>query len=199
MFASIPLIFAAQQAMEGVVWLTIDGTAHATVERLAVIAFLAIALIVWPVWLPFSLRLIEHNPGRRMALMGLLWLGVAAAAAAVVLLTRSQPVAVVAGHSLRYNRSGHATGWLEALVLLTYMAPTILPLFVSTVPLARVIGMVLVMSLVLAAVIERTALTSMWCFFAAILSALIWVAMGRSEFAKVGPPLAEFTLRSKAT
>jgi len=69
MFASIPLIFAAQQAMEGVVWLTIDGTAHATVERLAVIAFLAIALIVWPIWLPFSLRLIEHNSRRRMALM----------------------------------------------------------------------------------------------------------------------------------
>ena len=199
MFASIPLVFAAQQAMEGVVWLTIDGTAHATVQRLAVIAFLAIALIVWPIWLSFSLRLIERNSGRRMALMRLLWLGIAAAAAAVVLLMRSQPVAVVAGHSIRYDRSGHATGWLGALVLLAYIAPTILPLFVSTVPLARVIGMVLVMSLVLAALIERTALTSMWCFFAAILSALIWVAMGRSEFAKVGPPLAEFTLRSEAT
>jgi len=162
-------------------------------------AFLGLALVVWPMWLPFSLRLIERSPERRKALTGLLWVGVSAAATALVLLMRSRPVAVVAGHSIRYDRSGHATGWLGALVLLAYIAPTILPLFVSTAPLARAIGTVLAMSLVLTALIERTAMTSMWCFFAAILSALIWVAMGRSEFAKAGAPLAEFSLRSEAT
>ena len=82
---------------------------------------------------------------------------------------------------------------------MAYFAPTILPLFVSTAPLARVIGVVLAMSLVLTALIQHNAMTSMWCFFAAVLSALIWVAMGRSEFSKAGPPLAEFTLRSDAT
>lgn len=199
MFASIPLVFAAQQATEGVVWLTIDGSAHATVHRLAVIAYLGLALVVWPMWLPFSLQLIERSPERRKALLGLFWVGVSAAATAIVLLMRSRPVAVVAGHSIRYNRSGHATGWLGALVLLAYIAPTILPLFVSTAPLARVIGTVLAMSLVLTALIERTALTSMWCFFAAILSGLIWVAMGRLEFSKAGSPLAKFALGSEAT
>jgi hypothetical protein len=103
---------------EGVVWLTSDGTAHATVHRLAVVAFLGFALIVWPMWLPFSLLLIERSPARSKALAGLFWLGVAAAATAVVLLTRYQPVAVITGHSIRYNRAGHTTGWLEALVLL---------------------------------------------------------------------------------
>jgi hypothetical protein len=184
MFASIPIVFAAQQASEGVVWLTIDGSAHATAHRLAVMAFLGVALVVWPVWLPFSLRMIERNSGRRDALMGLLWVGVAAAAAAVVLLTRSHPVAVVAGHSIRYHRAGRTTGWLEGLVLMAYFAPTILPLFVSTAPLARAIGVVLASSLVLTALIQRNALTSMWCFFAAILSGLIWVAIGRSELSK---------------
>jgi len=199
MFASAPLIFAAQQATEGVVWLTSDGTVHATVHRLAVVAFLGFALIVWPMWLPFSLLLIERSPARSKALAGLFWLGVAAAATAVVLLTRYQPVAVITGHSIRYNRAGHTTGWLEALVLLAYFSPTILPLFVSTAPLARAIGIALTLSLVLTALIERTALTSIWCFFAAILSGLICVAIGRSEFAKAGPPLAEFTLSSEAT
>ena len=199
MFASIPLVFAAQQATEGVVWLTIDGSAHATVNRLAVVAFLGLALVVWPIWLPLSLQLVERSPERRRALMRLTWLGLAVAAAAVVLLTRSRPLAVVAGHSIRYHRSGRATGWLEGLVLMAYFAPTILPLFVSTAPLARVIGVVLAMSLVLTALIQHNAMTSMWCFFAAILSALIWVAIGRSEFAKAGAPLAEYGLSSEAT
>ena len=113
--------------------------------------------------------------------MGLFWLGVAAAGVAVELLTRHQPVAVVAGHSIRYNRAGRTTGWLGALVLAAYFAPTILPLFVSTAALTRAIGGALVTSLVLAGVIERTALTSAWCFFAAILSGLILVAITRSD------------------
>ena len=184
MFASIPLVFAAQQATEGVVWRTIDGGAHATVHRLAVVAFLGFALIVWPMWVPFSLQLIERSPARQKVLTRLVWFGVAAAVAAVVLLTRSQPVAVVAGHSIRYNRAGNATGWLKALVLLAYVAPMILPLFVSTAPLARAIGVALAMSLVLTALVERTALTSVWCFFAAILSGLILVAITRSDFSR---------------
>ena len=89
--------------------------------------------------------------------MGLFWVGVSVAVTGIVLLMRSRLIAVIAGHSLRYDRSGHATGWLGALVLLAYIAPTILPLFVSTAPLARVIGVVLTMSLVLTALIERNA------------------------------------------
>ena len=42
MFASIPLIFAAQQAAEGIVWLTISGGAHAVAQRLSASAFLAL-------------------------------------------------------------------------------------------------------------------------------------------------------------
>ena len=44
------------------------------------------------------------------------------------------------------------------------------PLFVSTLPTARTIGITLVISLIATLVVERDALTSVWCFFAAILS-----------------------------
>jgi hypothetical protein len=188
MFASTSLVFAAQQAAEGVVWLTIDGSAHTVVHRLAVVVFLGFALVVWPMWLPFSLQLIERSPGRRKVLIWLFWFGLVAAAVAVVLLTRSRPVAVVAGHSIRDNRAGSLTGLPRLLVLLAYTTPTIFPLFVSTAPLPRTIGVVLTTSLVLTAVIERTALTSAWCFFAAMLSGLIYLAVARTESSR--PQLA---------
>src|SRR5579884_1476267 len=77
-FAAVPLLFAAQQAAEGVVWLTI-GSAHAArsagVQPIAVDAFLAFALIVWPVWSPLSLRLIERNAARKKLLAALSALG----------------------------------------------------------------------------------------------------------------------------
>jgi hypothetical protein len=45
--------------------------------------------------------------------------------------------------------------------------------------MAKAIGTTLVASLAAAALIERDALTSVWCFFAAILSGVILVAVRR--------------------
>ena len=180
MFAAIPLIFAAQQAAEGTVWLTIDG-GHTTLHRLAVGLFLGVALVVWPTWLPFALRLVEQNPTRRRALGALAWVGGAVAAYACVFLARFPPVAQVAGHSIRYDYAGSGDTRSHLFYLLAYAAPTVLPFFVSTVSLARTIGMMLVVSMVASAAVQRDALTSVWCFFAAILSGLILVAVEREQ------------------
>jgi hypothetical protein len=177
MFSSVPLLFAAQQAGEGVVWLTTPDSAHPTVHRMAVISFLACALVVWPIWLSFSLECVERDPTRRRVLRILGAVGVVVAASASVLLARQTPVAVVVGHSIRYDRAGIGGGPLEALALLAYALPTIVPFFVSTMRLARAIGAALIVSLITAALIERDALTSVWCFFAALLSVLVVIAI----------------------
>jgi uncharacterized membrane protein len=122
----------------------------------------------------------------------LLGLGVAAAIGAIALMTRSSQYAEISGHSLRYNRTGGVSGVLEALVLLAYVLPTIAPFFVSTVRLARTIGLLLVVSLIASVLVERNALTSVWCFFAAILSGVVWIAVARTERSTAGlQPLGE--------
>jgi uncharacterized membrane protein len=181
MFAAVPLIFAAQQAAEGVVWLTIDQPAHATLHRLAVTAFLGFALVIWPTWLPFSLRLVERDPSRRRALSVLVRVGVIVAVSAAALLTFWRPVAGIVGHSIHYDYGGSSDLPRRLFVLLAYLVPTIVPLFVSTRSLARTIGVTLAVSWILTHVIQRNALTSVWCFFAAILSGLVVIAVGRPE------------------
>jgi hypothetical protein len=47
------------------------------------------------------------------------------------------------------------------------------PQYAGVASLARTTGAALVLSLVAAILIERDALTSVWCFFAAILSGLV--------------------------
>ena len=176
MFAAIPLIFAAQQAAEGTVWLTMSG-GHATLHRLAVGIFLGVALVVWPTWLPFALWLVERNPARRRALGALFWVGAAVAVYASVFLMRFRPVANIVGHSIRYDYTSSGDGPSLLLYLLAYAVPTVAPFFVSTVSLARTIGIMLVVSLVASVAVQRDALTSVWCFFAAMLSGLILVAV----------------------
>ena len=153
----------------------------ATLHRMAVNTFLGLGLVVWPIWLPISLRLAEREAARRLVLTALFGVGVVTAVCALVLLMRWQPVAVMAGHSIRYDRAGSNGSARDLLLLLSYTLPTIVPFFVSTTSLARPIGATLVASLVLATLIQRDTLTSVWCFFAAILSSQILVAVGQKR------------------
>ena len=188
-FAAIPLIFAAQQAAEGTVWLTMsDG--NATLHRLAVGIFLGVALIVWPTWLPFALRLVERNPVRRRALGALFWAGAAVATYASVFLVRFRPVARIVGHSIRYDYVTSGDAPSHVFYLLAYAVPTVVPFFVSTVSLARTIGILLVVSLMTSAAVQRDALTSVWCFFAAMLSGLILFAVAREQSARSLVPVS---------
>ena len=181
LFAAIPLLFAAQQAAEGIVWLTVGGDSASAVLRIAVYAFLGLALVVWPVWCPLALRRVERNPLRHRILTVLIWFGAAVGVSAAFLLSRWQPVAVVVEHSIRYDRAGSSSAFRDSLVLLAYALSTIVPFIVSSAQLARTIALAIVLSLALTALIERNALTSVWCFFAAMLSVLILVAVRREE------------------
>lgn len=180
MFAAVPLIFAAQQATEGTVWLTMNGE-HPALHRLAVSSFLAVALVVWPTWLPFSLRLFERSTARRRVLGVLFGLGCAVAVYAALFMARFRPVARIAGHSIRYDYVTSGDAGSHALYLLAYALPTVVPFFVSTLRMARTIGIMLVVSLVVSAVVQRDALTSVWCFFAALLSGMILVALEHEQ------------------
>jgi hypothetical protein len=182
MVAAIPLLFVAQQTAEGVVWLTTADSTHTEVHRLAVFVFLACALVVWPVWLPFSLQRVERIPERRRILRVLVCIGVIVATSAAVLLARQQPVAVIVGHSIRYDRAGiDGNRLLDGFLLLVYVLPTVLPFFTSTMRLARTIGGALIVSLIVTVLVERDVLTSVWCFFAALLSVLVVISIEREQ------------------
>ncbi len=173
MVATIPLLFAAQQAAEGVVWLTIGNPDRSGLQNAAVDGFLGFALVIWPLWLPAALLRVEADGLRRKLLWGLLGAGLGVAMTAGVLLMRWQPVAEVAGHCIHYTYSPGAGAFAPGVYLAAYAIPVVVPFFASSVSLARTTGAALFLSLVAAVVIERQALTSVWCFFAAVLSGLV--------------------------
>src|ERR1700742_1802544 len=102
MFAAVPLLFAAQQAAEGTVWTTFDGRSP-EVHRLAITAFLAFAMIVWPVWLPVALHNAERDPTRRKVMAGIVAAGLLVAMPAAFWLARGQFAARIAGRCIAYD------------------------------------------------------------------------------------------------
>lgn len=181
LFATIPFVFAAQQAAEGIVWLTMGVPSHAMLNRLAVSTFMTCALVVWPTWVPRSLQRMERSRARRRVLTTLCWFSVVVSAFAALLLTRSQAEAHIIGHSISYSYPGTDSATLHFLMVLAYVVAVIVPLFVSTAAQARTLGVALVLSVVVTFVIQREALTSVWCFCAAILSGLILLAVDQEN------------------
>ncbi len=181
MLAAIPLMFAAQQVTEGVVWLTIGDPSERRMHLAAVAVFLVFALVVWPLWVPLSLLKAERKPRRRRALAVLACCGAAVAIYAAMDLLRGRPIAQVAGHSIAYNYGTHAPALVLALYLPAYVLPSVVPFFVSSVSKAKTMGIVLAGALVATFVIQRQALASVWCFFAAILSVFIVLGIGKDH------------------
>src|SRR5207237_6763398 len=69
--AAIPLLFAAQQACEGALWLVLDRAPFHVGGTPLARAFLFFALFVWPAWVPFSLFLVESRRAKRRMLAAL--------------------------------------------------------------------------------------------------------------------------------
>ena len=63
--ASIPLIFALQQAAEGMLWLLLPTGNYPAIITISKYVFLSIATIVWPLFIPFTLLLLEPQLIRR--------------------------------------------------------------------------------------------------------------------------------------
>jgi hypothetical protein len=68
-FALIPLIFALQQFVEGITWLTNDRPDLADLQKITSLAFVLIVLVVWPLWIPWSTYLLEKKAVRKKVIL----------------------------------------------------------------------------------------------------------------------------------
>ena len=90
----------------------------------------------------------------------------------------------MAGHSIRYEFAEVSTTPLHALSVLAYVIATAVPWFTSTIRWGRALGSTLVCGFVISAIIQKQTLTSVWCFFAAVLSGLILLVVEREREAR---------------
>src|SRR5579871_159402 len=195
--SATPLLFAVQQVAEGMVWRTIHDPQPSTLNLLSIAVFLGFALVVYPIWSPLALFLPERDPRRRKILCGLLAFGACVSIYAAALLIQQRPVARIANHSITYDYDKVGGSLVLALYLPGYVIPTVVPFFVSTMKHAKVMGAVLVFGLVATFVIKRQALTSVWCFFAAVLSGVIVLSIAAEH--KIERIAAEHRRSAKPT
>jgi len=169
-FAMIPLLFGMQQMAEGVIWLTVSHDAPLVKEAMTYV-YSGFSHVLWPMYVPFAMGVLETVRWRKRAILAF---GVAGIAVGLYLLysivNRPLVAAVVGGHIV--YTSPH---FYLVPVMVLYLASTCVSCFFSSHGFIKLFGVLSLLSFVAAYLVHVRALVSIWCFFAAILSVLIYV------------------------
>jgi len=168
-YALIPMLFAVQQLIEGGLWLTFadEGPTHLNASLTHIYQFFS--HVLWPVYVPIAVRLLETVPWRRRTLLALAVGGAAAGLYLLYFLLVDPTVSRVVGGHIDYI-SPH---FYAPEVLTLYVLATCASGLVSSNRTVRWFGLAASLSLVAATMLYRTWFISVWCFFAAIISVVI--------------------------
>lgn len=179
-FAAIPFIFAIQQFSEGFVWLSLTDPAFVKWQSVPAYIFLTFAHIVWPIWIPFSILLLEKNLRRKNLLYMLFGAGMVLGSYYIYCLASYPIAAVVDGYHIRYHLNYPAA--LFAITTVFYGLATILPSFISSIGRMKVLGISITISYIATAFFYSEYITSVWCYFAALLSITVyWILYGHQQ------------------
>lgn len=169
LFAAIPLLFGVQQTVEGVLWLSFRQ--DATFVRLAAtFVYSLFSHVLWPVYVPLALYCLEETSWRRKAMLGFLAIGASVSAYLLYALIARPIVAEVDRHIVYVTPH-----FFIGLVIVGYVAATCFSEFFSSHGFVRLFGVLALLSFIATYLFHARALVSVWCFFAALLSVLIYV------------------------
>jgi len=167
-FAAIPLLFGLQQIVEGFVWVTFDKPYFHTAVTYAYVMF---SHVLWPAFLPFAVWRLEPDARRKKWLAPFVFVGCVISATLFAYVLQGPVESMVVGRCIAYSVPLPDVPFgLWAYVLATCGA-----CFASSRKYVRVFGFTLFGSLGIAYWSYREAFYSVWCFFAAILSLIVFV------------------------
>ena len=179
-FASIPLLFGIQQAIEGAVWVSFGSP---ILNTIATYAYSMFSHVLWPIFVPFSVLMIETDPARRKILRLFSFFGFAVGLYLLYFILVDPVTAHIVGNSIAY----HSPHLYVYLVMAFYLVATCGSCLVSSHKIINIFGVVLFISFAIAAWFFTETFFSVWCFFAAILSIIVyWYFQSNSAAVRPG-------------
>jgi hypothetical protein len=177
LFASLPVLFAVHQFIEGFVWLGLDGALPPAVAHDMGAAFMLYAQGLLPFVLPLSVLLFEPNIKSRRRMLPFLVIGGATTLYILWALTAYSSQVFVKANSIVYiNPATNNTA-----VAVAYVIATCGSLFFSQITDMIIFGTANLVILLAVMLVKRYAFTSLWCAYAAVASVIILAYFWRSQ------------------
>jgi hypothetical protein len=176
--AVIPWLFALQQFTEGVLWVTLaKGGDPAWIQEIFKWIYLFFAIIFWPIWMPIATITAEKFLVRRKMMALSLIAGVIFASAQLITLFLPETTVTIniVGKSLQYMPSFEFPEIIYRFLQACYIFAAIGPFFFSSLRLMWLYGVVNAATFAVAHTLYTRTFSSVWCFYAAIVSALLFI------------------------
>lgn len=173
-FALIPLFFGIQQTIEGIVWLTFQFNLP-TLNIAMTYLYSFFSHVWWPLYIPFSILLLETVPWRKRALLVFQAIGIMVGLYLFYTIIKYPITSEVVNKSIVYD----APHFYILLVMVFYFAATCFSCLFSSHRLVNIFGALVFLFAVVAYQFFAMSFISVWCFFAAILSFIIYLYFKR--------------------
>ncbi len=164
-FATIPFFFGVQQIIEGVVWLSIQHNLE-ILNNLATYTFVFFAYIFWPIFVPFSVILLETDTKRKKILYIFQFVGIAVAMYLLYYIINNHVASGIVKKCITYTLPTQ----YYIPMLSAYITATSVSSLFSSHKAVNMLGILATLSFAVAYYFFTTSFVSVWCFFAAILS-----------------------------
>ncbi|HBB43863.1 MAG: hypothetical protein UW27_C0017G0063 [Parcubacteria group bacterium GW2011_GWA1_44_13] len=169
-FASIPLLFGIQQFVEGAVWLSFQYSAQ-IFNHIATYAYLGLAYVLWPIFVPLSVGLLETDSHRKKILYGFQFVGLAVGLYLLYFILSNPVASQIVNKSIVYSMPSQYGVLLVGMYLL---ATCVSPLF-SSHRIINILGVLATVSFSITYYFFTASYVSVWCFFAAVLSLVVYL------------------------
>jgi hypothetical protein len=175
LFAAIPIIFCIQQFIEGFVWITLTNHNYADWQNVPIYAFAFFAQVLWPVWVPLSFLLIEKSSNRKKVLLIFLIIGSLLSVYHAYCLLFYPTGAAITPYHIHYRLDFPQQYMMLNRIM--YVLPVLIPPFISSLKKTSILGVLLLTSFLITKLYFDDYLISVWCFFAALVSAYVFLIM----------------------
>jgi hypothetical protein len=169
-FAAIPLLFGVQQLIEGVIWLTFRFDSP-VLNPAMTFGYFLFSHVLWPIYVPLAVLLLEPVRWRRKALYSFLAAGSGTGLYLLVSMFRFPIVSRPVGGHIEYASPHFFIG----PVIAGYLAGTCISMLFSSHKAVKLFGIAASLSFVASYAIYTQWFFSIWCFFAAILSGIVFL------------------------
>ena len=177
MFAAIPLLFAAQQISEGALWVLLPANGNPDLIKFLTYFFLFFAQVLWPLWVPVALLMVEKESTRKKGQKLLACIGVLVALYLGYCLLSFPVQAEITEYHVYYTQ--HYPAAFKVLGGLLYVIATIAPPFFSHIRKMWLLGVTVLVSYIISTVFYDHYVVSVWCFFASIISISVYIIMAQ--------------------
>lgn len=172
--ASVPLLFGLQQLTEGMIWLSFEPGSQLSNPTLTFLYSL-FSHVLWPILIPFAVLQLEHVAWRKRAITACCAAGTAVGLYLLYMLVQFGVTSRVLGKHIAYE-SPH---FYVVSVMVLYLIGTCVSPLLSSSGTIQLFGGLALATFLAALAIHVATFFSVWCFFAAVLSVIIFYHVRR--------------------